>query len=171
MKLSTTKFALLLALVVCFVTTKVLAHHHEWREDHDCEDDDEDEDDDDKDWDNEDWDNGDWDDDRWDNDNNDNWSNGDNWNNGENWNGDKNWNSNSNGQGWNTEYKPSGSIVAGGSTIWSGSGWPAPTNSYGQPAFPTQPTPGVVTATWTQVLPTGQPTNVKGQPQYGNMAR
>ena len=166
MRLSTTKFVLLFALVFCFVATQVLAKHDK-KDNEDCDDDDEEWDDDDEKWD--------YDDEKW-NDDNDKWNNGnDKWNDDNNkWNdNDRNrWDNQNNGQGWNTAY-PSNSVVVGGSTIWS-SGWPAPTNSYGQP-YPTnsygQPyttnsygqTYTVPTPTWTQG-PDGRPTSVVNQP-------
>lgn len=157
MKLAATKFVLLLVLVVCFVSTKVLANHHH-KHDDDCDHDD------DEDWDEDnDWEDEDWEDDKW----NDNWDN----DRDGRWSGNNNWGNGRNGQNWGTGLPPSGSIVAGGTTIWSGSGWPMPTNSYGQPPYPTHATPGVVTATWTQVIPTGNPTNIRSEPQYGNDAR
>ncbi|CAO3649625.1 unnamed protein product [Mucor hiemalis] len=171
MRLSTTKFVLLLVLVVCFASNKVLAKHH--KHDHDCDhDDDEDEDWDEEDRDEEDWKDEEWEDENWKDENWKDENNNNRWGDDRdgNWNGSSNWDNDHNRQDWGTGRQPSGSIVAGGSTIWSGSGWPMPTNSYGQPPYPTQATPGAVTATWTQVIPTGNPTNIKSEPQVGSVA-
>jgi hypothetical protein len=166
MKLSTTRLALLLVLIVCLVTSSVLAKHDHHGHDDDCDEDHEDCNEDWEDEDHADWDHGnDWD-------NNNDWNdNGQGWNNnGQGWNNNgQGWNSN--GQGWTTGSTQYGNAEVT-STVWSGSGYPMPTYSNGQSMYyPSGARTGVATATWTQVMTaTGRPTNIYNG-QFGSSAR